>query len=82
MIRENREVCVNMCINEKWLNNFTLTLHINSSAICNTYTCITVGEAMCSQTSAFFSAKSLLTQSLSTHVKCFQQFVSCGGFHP
>lgn len=63
-----------MCINEKWLNSFTLTLHINSSVMCNTHTSITVGKVMCSQRSALFSAKPILTPSLSAHVKRLQQF--------
>lgn len=50
------------------------TLHINSSALCNTCPCITVGEAARSQISVLFAAKSIPTPCLSPHVKCLQQF--------
>lgn len=50
------------------------TLHINSSAPCNTCPCFMVGEAACSQISVLFAAKSILTPRLSAHVKCLQQF--------
>lgn len=82
LIRANRKMCIVLTCAQMKSGSTALTLHINSSALCNTCSYIMVGEAACSQTSALFVAKSILTQSLSAHVKqsCLMWWFSTAGF--